>query len=301
MSQPTIKIALDWTPNTIHSGLYIAKAKGFYSQAGLNVELLPPDTSYSKTPAKILESGDVDLAICPSESVIAYAESNKPDFHLQAIYAILQKDASAIVSLEDGINRPRDLEDKIYGSYNARYEDHIVRAMISADGGDASRLRIEGSKGKLSLFDELKQKSVDATWIFLPWEGTEAQDDALAMKIFRTGDFGVPYGYSPVIARNTKKSLPDDILAKFVQATRKGYEMAMSQPDAAVQALQDHCNPQRSAGFLLQSQQDINDYYSDGTVLGEMKLEKWQVWLDWLIERKLVTSSLSTSKLFANL
>ena len=71
MPQTTIKVALDWTPNTINSGLYIAKAQGLYSQAGLTVELLPADADYSKTPAKSLESGDVDLAICPSESAIA--------------------------------------------------------------------------------------------------------------------------------------------------------------------------------------------------------------------------------------
>lgn len=301
MSQTTIKIALDWTPNTIHSGLYVAKAQGLYAEAGLNVEFITPDASYSRTPAKSLEAGDVDLAICPSESVIAYAESDKPDFHLQAIYAILQKDASAIVSLEDGINRPRDLEDRIYGSYNARYEDHIVRAMISKDGGNASRLRIEGSKGKLSLFDELKQGNVDATWIFLPWEGTEAQDDALALKIFRTEDFGVPYGYSPVIARNASKSLPQDVILKFVQATRKGYEIVLKTPEAAVEALQSHCVPQRSADFLLSSQQDINNYYTDGSAPGEMKLEKWQRWLDWLKEQKFVASSLKAETLFANL
>lgn len=301
MSDTKIKIALDWTPNTIHSGLYVAKAHGLYAEAGLDVELLPPDESYSKTPAKSLETGDVDLAICPSESVIAYAESNKPSFHLQAIYAVLQKDASAIISLKDGICRPRDLEDRIYGSYNARYEDQIVRTMVSNDGGDAKRLRIEGNQGKLSLFDELKKGSVDATWIFLPWEGTEAQDEALALQVFRTEEFGVPYGYSPVIARNANSSRPDSALSKFVQATRKGYEMAQNSPEVAVEALQKHCVPQRSAQFLLSSQQDINSYYSDGSTLGEMKLEKWQRWLDWLRERKLVASSLETETLFANL
>jgi len=135
-SKATIRVALDWTPNTIHSGLFLAQSNGFYSGAGIDVHLLQPDNLYSKTPAKKLEEGEVDLAICPSESVIAYAESSKSDFKLQAIYAILQKDASAIVSRKDGYGRCRDLENAVYGSYNARYEDAIVKHMISHGGGD---------------------------------------------------------------------------------------------------------------------------------------------------------------------
>ncbi len=41
-----VRIALDWTPNTNHIGIYVAKAKGFYAAAGLDVEILPfTDTS----------------------------------------------------------------------------------------------------------------------------------------------------------------------------------------------------------------------------------------------------------------
>lgn len=56
-----IKVALDWTPNTIHSGLFIAKEAGIYENRGLDVQLLPPDADYSKTPAKRVEGGEVDL------------------------------------------------------------------------------------------------------------------------------------------------------------------------------------------------------------------------------------------------
>lgn len=105
MPVTTLRVALDWTPNTIHSGLYLAKEKGFYKEHNLEVELLPPDAKYSKTPAKRLESGEVDLAICPSESCIAYNETGK--MQLQAIYAILQKDASAIVGTK--LNSMREL------------------------------------------------------------------------------------------------------------------------------------------------------------------------------------------------
>lgn len=298
-SVTTIRVALDWTPNTIHSGLFVAQAKGLYSHAGLDVQLLPPDASYSTTPARRLEAGEVDLAICPSESCIAYAESGK--MRLQAIYAILQKDASAIVSVGNTVTNLRDLQRGKYGSYNARYEDHIVRAMVDADGGDGGKVMIEGTKGKLSLFDELKAGNVDATWIFLPWEGVEARQEGVKLNVFRTEDFGVPYGYSPVIAYNASasSSISDEALHKFVGATRKGYEVALNDPDAAVQALREHCLPSRSDEFLMQSQKDINKYYQDHETLGSMESAKWETWLNWLKERNLLgRQDLSAGDLF---
>lgn len=303
-TKTTVRVALDWTPNTIHSGLFLAQAKNLYSEANLDVQLLPPDPAYSTTPAKRLEAGEVDLAICPSESIIAYAESNKANVQLQAIYAILQKDASAIVSKNDEILRPRDLEDALYGSYNARYEDAIVREMVNMDGGDGSRVKTEGSKGKLSLFEELKKDTIDATWIFLPWEGVEAQLQALCLNVFRTEDAGVPYGYSPVIARNAVgKEVSEDVLRRFVQATRKGYEMAAADCAITVEVMKEQCSG-KSMEFLEMSQNDINGFYGetdDANELGRMKLEKWRAWVEWLKEKKLVVKQdLSVEEMFTN-
>lgn len=205
MSTPTtIRVALDWTPNTIHTGLFLAQARGLYAGADLDVQLLPPDEDYSKSPAKRLETGEVDLAICPSESCVAYAESGK--MQLQAIYAILQRDASALVATK--LKRVAELgEGKVYGSYNARYEDAIVKAMVASDGGNGEGVKIERQQGKLSLFEATKSGKVDATWVFVPWEGVEAELDGTEANYFRMEDFEIPYGYSPVIARNAASTL----------------------------------------------------------------------------------------------
>lgn len=290
----TIRIALDWTPNTIHSGLFIALKQGLYSASNLSVQLLPPDASYSKTPAKRLESGEVDLAICPSESCIAYYESGK--MPLQAIYAILQRDASAIVSTK--LARIGELgEGKVYGSYNARYEDGIVRAMVAKDGGKAEGVRIERQQGKLSLFEAVKKGRVDATWVFMPWEGVEAE---MELHAFRPEEYGIPYGYSPVIARNAKVEVEDEVLRKFVKATRQGYEIAVKDPQAAVSALKDKCEPVRSEEFLRRSQESINGYYSDGSELGSMSEKRWVDWLAWLSQQKMLSTSVDATSLFTN-
>ena len=284
-STTTIRIALDWTPNTIHSGLYLAKEKGIYQKHNLEVELLPPDEKYSKTPAKRLEDGEVDLAICTSESCIAYNESGK--MRLQAIYAILQKDASAIAGTK--INSMRDLgHHKSYGSYNARYEDSIVKAMVAKDGGDAHLMKIEQTEGKLSMFDAVKEGKIDATWIFLPWEGIDAEMEHIQIKTFKLEDYDIPYGYSPVIARNADKSPSDEVLKAFVLATREGYEHVTQHPHDVTDILHKETRPQKSKDFLHRSQASINHYYSDGHKLGFMDSTKWTTWLKWLKDNDLL-------------
>lgn len=61
-----LRIALDWTPNTLHTGLYLAVHQNLYRSAGLDVQLVSPAAdNYSSTPAKKLFAGDVDLAVSP--------------------------------------------------------------------------------------------------------------------------------------------------------------------------------------------------------------------------------------------
>jgi len=132
-----LKLALDWTPNVNHIGFIIAKELGFYSQQGIDLEILnPKDDNYSLTPGKKLELDIADFAIAPFETVISL--NNKANrVEAKAIYAVLQKDLSCIVTLKSSnITSPKMLDGKSYASYKARYEDHIVKEMIKNGGGE---------------------------------------------------------------------------------------------------------------------------------------------------------------------
>lgn len=311
----TLRIALDWTPNTLHAGLYLALHQNLYSAANLTVHLLPPDPGYSTTPAKLLAQNSADLAICPSESCIAYAESriSASSSAIQAIYAICARDASAIVSTGEKFVRPRNLGDEgaTYGSYNARYEDDIVRAMVEHDGGKIEGLRINSTDGKLSLFGKVRtqQGGIDATWVFMPWEGVMAEMEegqSAQLNVFRPEDHGVPYGYSPVIARNAAESdkIPDDVLRRFVEATRQGYRMAAESKtrQQVVEALMPHCDPPQSEEFLMRSLEELAHFYGDdASKLGYMQPEKWEKWVKWLKDKDLIKDKeLKVDTLYTN-
>jgi len=298
-AQTTIRIALDWTPNTLHTGLFVAQHKHFYTSANLSVHLQSPDPLYSETPARQLERGAVDLAVCPSESCIAYAHAGKTP--LQAIYAILQRDASAVVSTK--LSRVKELEAGVYGSYAARYEDDIVRDMVRADGGDAAGMRVSGAgeAGKLDLFAAMRRGQLDATWVFMPWEGVEAEEAGVPLHVFRLEDYGIPYGYSPVIVRNAGAAagLSEEVLRDFVRATVEGYRYAMEHVEEAVEILRPHCEPRRETAFLRKSQLAINEFC--GNRLGFMEEGKWKAWTSWLESRDLLDGvTVDARQLYSN-
>ena len=48
-----VTFCLDWTPNTNHTGIYAAKALGYYEDAGLDVEIVqPPENGALSSPSK---------------------------------------------------------------------------------------------------------------------------------------------------------------------------------------------------------------------------------------------------------
>ena len=77
----TIRVSLDWLPNSNHAGLYVALAKNFYREVGLDVKLNPPSADYSEseTPARQVVNGAADICVCPSESLISCWTSDSGD------------------------------------------------------------------------------------------------------------------------------------------------------------------------------------------------------------------------------
>jgi len=288
----TVDLALDWTPNTNHTGFYVALAEGYYDDYGLDVTIHSPvDDDYETTPAKQVATGEATVAIAPSESAISY--HTHPDYDsLTAIAAVCQTDMSAIVSLENSdINRPADLDGTQYASYDARFEDHIVRQLIRNDGGDGE-IEIT-TPPKLGIWNTLLEGDADATWVFMPWEGLLAERDGIGLNAFYLEEYDVPYGYTPLLLARPETIEADDHLSEFLDATARGFAFAADNPERAAEILRetavgmDFDDPE----FLAKSQKRIASAYltADGE-WGTMDHDRWERFVDWLAENGILTS-----------
>lgn len=295
------KLALDWTPNINHIGFFVAQEKGFFETENLQIDISDPSAdNYQITPAKKVELGEADFALCPTESIISYRTKQNP-YPLVAIAALLQEDLSAIVVKEgSGIHSPKDLDGKTYSSYKARYEDAIVKEMIKNDGGQGDIQLVYPDK--LGIWNTLLDGRADATWIFINWEGVAAEQADVSLSYFRLNDYNIPYSYSPVIAADASRIEKNKTHYKqFLEASKQGFLYAKDNPKESIDILRKFI-PEYDRHIDLSRALEITaPHFGTQNNWGTMEERKMLVFLNWLEAKGLETAALSLQQLIARL
>jgi ABC-type nitrate/sulfonate/bicarbonate transport system substrate-binding protein len=296
-----LKVALDWTPNTNHIGIFVSKQLGFYKEQGIEVEILNPiSDNYQVTPGKKLALGIADFAIAPFETVISL--NNKENaIDAIAVFAILQEDLSSIASLKSSkINTPKLLDGKIYASYKARYEDAIVKEMVKNDGGTGA-LQIT-YPAKLGIWNTLLEGTADATWIFDNWEGLETSTKQIALNKFSMGQYGIPYCYSPVIiARNSNLIANKEAYTLFIKGTKKGYLYAANNSEFAAKILKEQLTEYDIKNIDIEASIAMTaPHFGTDSSCGFMRSERITTFLNWLVAHNLENEKIIGQNLFTN-
>ena len=206
-----------------------------------------------------------------------------------AIYAAKDTQALALAVLADSpILRPRDLDGRSYASYGARFEMHVVREVVRADGGEG---RVEERVlPKPTVPDALFTAQADCTWVFPAWEGPEAELCGRPLRHFLLRDYGVPDLYTPVLftSRSLLTSDPERLRA-FVQASARGFEFAAADPEEAA-ALFAAAHPELEADLVRRSQALASPNYEDpGKPWGVINAGVWATYGRYLYTNGFVT------------
>lgn len=320
-----IKVALDWTPNTNHIGMYVAAYEGLYAAAGLTVTFLDPtECKGSITPPRQVAAGTATFAVGSSESAISFATTSPDKPRLKAVAALLQGSTSAICTLQSsGIDSPAKLSGKRFASYCGRFADAIVRAMVNQAGGDGSKVLFhplaDHGYGDPDIAEvgsvvasNLEGGLADAVWIFSHWEGILASRAGQKLNEFHLEDYNIPYGYTPVLLchPNTLTENIDQVRA-FLTATARGYEIAAADPARGAKALCECGHPSlKDHDFVEESARVVAPSFLDGAGRwGTMTIERWQAFFDFLAENKILMdregleiprSAVNVSELFTN-
>ena len=233
---PTVRIALDWTPNTNHTGLYVAQQQGWFRDAGLDVQFLPYNNA---SPDTLVSSGSAEFGISFQDS-FTYSKAAGAD--ITSVMAILQHWGTEI-GVKAGrpdIRTPKDLDGKTYGGFGAAYEVPKMQAVIRAAGGKGDfRTVVLGT----SAYEALYAGQVDFTEPFVAWEGIEAQLRGEPFATFRYADYGFPDAYNVLLIGNSPwLAAHPDQAAAFVRAAQRGYQLGADDPAKAAQLLMD-ANP----------------------------------------------------------
>ena len=128
-----VTFVLDWTPNTNHTGLYVAQEKGYFTEAGLEVEIVQPPEGGAEV---LVASGKAQFGVSFQDSM-APALVGDNALPISAVAALVQHNTSGIISRKgEGMDRPGGMEGKKYATWEGPMELATIKHVMEADGGD---------------------------------------------------------------------------------------------------------------------------------------------------------------------
>lgn len=290
-----ITVLLDWFPNTNHTGIYVARDKGYFSTENLEVKILQPGEGENN---QIVAAGKADFGISSQESVIQARVAGIP---LVSIGAIIQHNTSAFASLEkNSIRSVKDFEGKRYGGWGSPIEETVIKAVMSENGADYSKVK-NITIGETDFFKTIGRDS-DFQWIFYGWDGIEAKRRGIKLNTIMLKDLSpiLDY-YTPVIVTNEDHvKNKKELVTKFMRAVAKGYEFSIMNPKEASQILIDAV-PESNKELVKQSQTYLSrEYRSDEKKWGIQKEIVWKRYAQWLYDQKLIEKMIDVNFAFTN-
>ncbi|NIK75697.1 ABC-type nitrate/sulfonate/bicarbonate transport system substrate-binding protein [Paenibacillus castaneae] len=290
-----VQVVLDWTPNTNHTGLYVARDKGFFKEQGLDVEIIQPGQSGAD---QMVASGNVEFGISYQESITMARIAGVP---LVSIAAVIQHNTSGFASpLDKGIDSPEKFEGKTYGGWGAPVEEAVIQSLMQEKNADVSKVNMI-SIGDSDFFTAVK-RDIDFAWIYYAWTGVEAELRGEKINMVYLTDYSDKLDYyTPVIATSEKLIAEKPELVKaFTAAAAKGYQYCIDNPEDAAEIL-IKAEPDLNAELVRASQKWLSPKYKDDAPRwGEQKLAVWENYASWMFDHKLLEKELEAEKAFTN-
>jgi NitT/TauT family transport system substrate-binding protein/putative hydroxymethylpyrimidine transport system substrate-binding protein len=273
-----VTLILDFLPNPVHAPIYEALEQGYYEEKGIQLAVQTP-TSTADT-LKLMAAGKADVGIV---SLLDFLTSYSQGEPITIVAALEQRPLGSILTLErSGVTRPRDLEGRLVGVTGVPSDLAAVRSMVAYDGGNPDRVRTVTIG--FNAVQNLLSGKVDAAVGFWNAEGVQLQAEE-PTRIFRLDEYGAPpYPELVVFVRNETLQDRRDLIERFVEATRRGYQDVAADPEAALQALLE-----RAEGITLKQAKPqlealLPVFQADAACYGYVDLGVLEAYLEWARE-----------------
>lgn len=290
-----VRVLLDWTPNTNHTGVYVAQKRGYYQEQGLDVEIVQPSEGGT---SQLVAAGQGEFGFSYQEELTVARTKGVP---VVALAAVIQHNTSGFASpLDKGIKTPKDFEGKKYGGWGSPAEEAMIKALMNREKADFGQVEMINI-GAADFFSSVR-KDIDFAWIYWGWAGVESELKGMPLNFIRLIDYSDALDfYSPVLvaAEDMIKNDPDTV-SRFIKATVKGYEDCIREPRETGQILLDSV-PELNRDLVMNSQVYLaKEYRADAPAWGQMLEQRWKNYADWMFAQGLIEKPLDYQKAFTN-
>ena len=214
-----VTFMLSWAPDTNHIGVYVAKNKGYFKDAGLDVDIVAVAQAGAE---QAVNNGVADFALSNLTNVGVYTLKGA---HIKQVLQVQQKPSAIWCALASNtaIKSPKDLDGKTFATFGSNESDAVVRRMIQTDGGKGEFDKVTVGT---STFQTMESGKADFGGFYATWEGVQADMYGPKLNCFTEPDYGVPGNADTIGIITNDKTIKNnpDLVKKFTQATQKGYE-----------------------------------------------------------------------------
>jgi ABC-type nitrate/sulfonate/bicarbonate transport system substrate-binding protein len=270
-----VTLLLDFQPNAVHSGIYMAVARGYDDALGVNLRVRAP--SDSTDAVKLLVSGRAQLAILDIHDLALARERGRD---LVAVMALVQVPLAAILA-EPQIATPRDLEGRRVGVTGLPSDDAVLRSIVAGAGGDPAKVR--ATTIGFTAVPSLLTGRVAAATGFWNVEGVALHARRPKTREFRVEDYGAP-AYPELVLTTTRAMLQDEpgTVRAAVAALARGYSEVISDPESAVSTLLSAAGAGLKRDAVQRELDAVSPAFTAGARnFGELDTKRLQAWARW--------------------
>lgn len=217
-------------PWTNAAGFYLARAKGWFARAGLDVEIVVRDDARGDTLDHVMR-GDVQLGVCPTRRVLARYETGEP---VCGVAAVNQRSLEAIHSVSGrGIARPRDLCGRRVALNPTKRARALLADIVRADGGDSDTVKLVDAGVRELTFDELRDGAADASFgSYWAWEGVMPSTlPDVQRQVWPIDEIGAPSYHSYLLAVHSRWLAGNaGVVRRLLTAASHGFVAAHADP-----------------------------------------------------------------------
>jgi ABC-type nitrate/sulfonate/bicarbonate transport system substrate-binding protein len=267
-------LLLDFTPNAVHAGLYMATARGFDSAEGVDLTIRKPGASTDAL--KLLQAGKADMAILDIHDLGLAREQGRD---IVGVMAFVQRPLAAVLA-QPSIRSPKDLEGERAGVTGLPSDEAVLRSVVSGSGGDPDKVRV--TTIGFEAVKALVAGRVAAATAFWNVEGVALRAKKPGTREFRVDDYGAP-AYPELVLCVTRETLQDHapVVRATIRALQRGYGETQRDPESAVAAMVD-AEPGLDPASLSAQLDAVDEAFSAGArAYGQLRPDVLRAWARW--------------------
>ena len=289
-----IRLPMGYIPNIQFAPMYVALEKGYFREAGLDVEM---DYKFETDGVALVGSGDLPFAVVSGEQVLLARAQGLPVVYVAAWYQ--QYPVSVVAKSELGVLIPQDLKGKkigLPGLFGANYVG--LRALLFEAKMSEEEVALD-SIG-FNQVELLAAGEQDVIVGYTANEPIQLRARGIPVTEIRVADY-VHLASNGILTNETTIAENPELVRAFVGAFLKGLADTIANPDEAFDLSEAHIPNFADLDADVQRQVlAISIEQWKGERLGYADPQAWENMRNILLEMGLVTDDIDLNTAYTN-